>query len=181
VTFSVRLGRPDEAERWRRAWEKALRRQRVEERVRDHRLKGVEAFNRGDFTTALAEFDIIAREDPDDPQVYLHLGSTQIALHDLAAARREILTSLRLEPRNERALVELGRLEALQDRLDEAIAALQKAIVLNPDFPEPHYYLSGIYRARGDAGRSAEEMARFDELRRRSPGAAMEVQPGGRR
>jgi len=178
VTLSVRIGRPDEAERWRRAWQEALRRQRVEERVRDHRLKGVEAFNRGDFTTALAEFAIIAREDPNDSQVHLHLGSTRIALQDLEGARREILTSLRLEPRNERAFVELGRLEALQNRLDEAIAALHKAIVLNPEFPEPHYYLAGIYRARGEGARSAEEMARFDDLRRRSPGAAMEVQPG---
>ncbi len=180
VTFSVRLGRGDEAERWRRAWQEALLRQRVEERVRDHRLKGVEAFNRGDFAASLAEFDIIAREDPDDPEVHLHLGSTRIALHDLEAARAEILTSLRLEPRSERALVELGRVEALQNRLDEAIAALQKAIAVNPEFPEPHYYLAGIYRARGDASRSAEEMARFEALRRRSPGAAMEVQPGGR-
>lgn len=180
VTIETRRGHGAEAARWRAAQQEALSRAHVEERVRDHRIQGVAAFNREDYTTALQEFQLIAREDPGDPQVHLHLGSTYIALGKLAEAKRELERCLSLDPGNDRALVELGRAQALDNRLDEAIAALQKAIAVNPQFPEPHYYLAGIYRARGDEERFRQEMKTFGDLQSRSQGSALEVQPEAR-
>ena len=177
VTLTTRLGQPAEAARWRRTQQEALSRLHVEERVRDHRIKGVEAFNREDYGTALTEFQAIAREDPDDPQVYLHMGSTLLALGRPDEARSALDRCLTLDPRNERALAEMGRLHALANRLDEAIASLEKAVAANPEFAEPHYYLAGIYMARGEADRYREEMKIFDGLRARSQGSALEVQP----
>src|SRR5258706_5280156 len=83
VTIETRRGRAAEAQRWRKAQEAALSRAHVEERVRDHRILGVAAFNREDYAKALVEFQAIAREDPGDPQVHLHLGSTYIGLQRL--------------------------------------------------------------------------------------------------
>lgn len=177
VTIATRLGRSREAETFRRAHQEALARRRIEDRVRGHRLKGVEAFNRGDYTTALEEFQTIAREDPGDPQIYLHLGSTFIALKRLEEARGALERCLALEPRNDRALAELGRAYALSNRLDEAVAALRKAIAVNPEFPEPHYYLAGVYMARGDPVTYRDELRIYRELRARSAGAASEVVP----
>jgi len=178
VTIGTRLGRKDEADRWRRAQQEALSRAHVEERVRDHRIKGVAAFNREDYRTALLEFQTIAREDPGDPQVHLHLGSTHIALGDLEEARRELELCLSLDPRNDRALAELGRACAKANRMDEAIEALRKAIAINPRLAEPHYYLAGIYMARGEQDDSRKEMTIFNDLQSRSQGAALEVQTG---
>ena len=179
VTIETRRGRRGEAERWRKAQQEALFRAHVEERVRDHRIKGVAAFNGEDYTTALREFQEIAREDPDDPQVHLHLGSTYLALGNLEEATRELGRCLSLDPRNDRALAELGRARAMANRLEEAIEALQRAVAVNPRFAEPHYYLAGIYRARGEEDRFQEEMKIYKELQSPSQGSALEVQPEG--
>lgn len=177
VRLTTRLGQAAEADRWRRTQRQALSRLHVEERVRDHRIKGVEAFNREDYQTALVEFQTIAREDPDDPQVHLHLGSTLLALGRQDEAQGALERCLALDPRNERGLAELGRLHALANRLDQAVASLQKAVAINPEFAEPHYYLAGIYMARGEQDRYREEMQIFEGLRARSTGSALDVQP----
>jgi Flp pilus assembly protein TadD len=177
VKIETRRGRREEALRWRREHDEVLSRQRVEERVRGHRLKGIEAFNRKDYAGALREFQAIAAEDPGDSQVHLHLGSTYIELGDLERARAELERSLVLDARNERAMVELGRLHALANRLDDAVEVLHRAIAANPEFAEPHYYLAGIHMARGEPDLYQQELRRFEELRRRSQGAATEVVP----
>lgn len=184
TSLAARGGDAAAAARWRRLHREALSRQRVEERVRGHRLRAIEAFNREDYAAALEELLVIAREDPMDPQVHLHLGSTYLALRRMEEARAELLTSLRLDPRGERALMEIGRLHAIEGRLDDAVRALRQAIALNPEFPEPHYFLAGVHRARGEGDLFREEMRRFEELRARSPGSAMEIvpdPPGGAR
>jgi Flp pilus assembly protein TadD len=176
--LAARRGDAAAAAGWRRLHRDTLGRQRVEERVRTHRLKAVEAFNREDYATALEALGAIVREDPSDPQVHLHLGSTYLALGRLAEARAALDRSLVLDPRGDRALTELGRLHAMQGNLDDAIAALDRAIALNPEFAEPHYYLAGIHRAQGDADRFRQEMRRFEELRARSAGSPMEIVTG---
>jgi len=178
VTLEMRLGHPEDAERFREAHAAALFRKRVEERVRVHRVNGVEAFNREDYPAALREFQAVADEDPKDPQARLYLGSVRIALGDLDRAKEELETSLRLDPHSERAFMELGRLHALAGRLDESIAAFHKAIAANPQFAEPHYFLAGVHRARGEVDLYQEEIKRYQELRSRSRGGAMEVVDG---
>ncbi|MFQ5877174.1 MAG: tetratricopeptide repeat protein [Acidobacteriota bacterium] len=181
ISVEMRLGRPGEAESFRRRHRQALRRVRVEERVRGRRLAAVAAFNREDYPTALRELRAIAREDPGDAQVHLYLGSTHIALGDYRAAREALERSLSLEARSERALMELGRLDALEGRLDEAVDALLRAIEVNPQFAEPHYFLAGVYMARGQPELYERQMRIYRDLRSRSPGSAMELAPGAPR
>jgi len=175
VTVATRLGRPQDAERARQAHRAALLERRVEERVRGHRLKGVEAFNREDYVAALVEFETIAREDPSDDQAPLYIGSALIALGRRDEARAALARSLALQPRSERALMELGRLEALEDRLDAAVTALRQAIEVNPDFAEPHYFLAAVHAARGEMDEARAETRRYEDLKARSQGAAMEI------
>jgi Flp pilus assembly protein TadD len=170
-----RLGRTAAAERARTAHREALARGRIDERVRANRIRGVEAFNRQDYAAAVAEFAIIAREDPRDAQAQLYMGSALMGLGRMDEARAAFERSIALQARNERAYMEIGRLEALANRLDAAVAALRQAIAINPDFPEPHYFLSAVLTAQGDAAGGRAEMARFEELKARSPVSAMEL------
>ena len=145
--------------------------------MRDHRLRGVDLFNREDFSGALLEFQTIAKDDPNDPQVHLYIGSALIALNRLDEARTALERSLALQPRSERALMELGRLEALQNHLDASVLALRRSIDVNPEFAEPHYFLAGVLTAQGDGEGARQEMLRFQELKARSPASAMEIDP----
>ena len=184
-TLLARLGRAEEAARAGARHEAALFRRRVDERVRGHRVAGVEAFNRQEYARALEEFRIIAREDPTDPQAQLFIGSSLLALERRDEARQALQRSLELDPRGERAWLEMGRLLAMDNRLDEAVTALRRAAEIEPGFAEPHYFLAGILQARGEADASRAEMARYEELRRRSPDGGMQLvdpqQPGSKR
>jgi Flp pilus assembly protein TadD len=176
--IGTRLGNDEMAREFREAHREALRQSQVEERVRGRRQAAVAAFNREEYTAALEELQAILLEDPNDYQVHLFLGSTYLALGDNARARAALRRSLELEPRSERALLELGRLNAMENRLDEAVRDLERSAAINPDFPEPHYFLAGIYMARGDMERSRKEMEMFERLRSRAGGLSMELAPG---
>jgi Flp pilus assembly protein TadD len=174
-----RLGREADAARAREAHDAALARRRIEDRVRGHRTAGVDAFNRQDYARALEEFRTIIAEDPKDPQAHLYEGSALLALGRHDEARRALTESLALEPRNERALLELGRLEALEEHLDQAIDAWRRAIAINPEFAEPHYFIAGVLQARGDANGARAERERYDALRRLSPDSALQIADPG--
>jgi tetratricopeptide (TPR) repeat protein len=172
ATHEMRQGNVEEAKRYREAHRQALAQQRVAERVRAPLRAGVDAFNRGDYETTLRQFEVVVRDTPDDPQVYLYLGSAHLALGHYDEARDALHRCLRLAPREERALTELGRLYALTNRFEEAFEVLQQAIASNPDYPMPHYILAGLHRARGEEELSRQEMRRFEELQ-----AAYEEKP----
>ncbi len=173
AAIEMRRGLPEAAERFRQAHRDALARVKVADQVRGHRRAGIAAFNRGDLQTALVEFEAMAAVTPGDAEVHLSIGSVYLALGRYDEARAPLEESLRLGPRNERALTEMGRLLALTDRFDEASDMLQRAITANPDYPEPHYVLAGLHMARGDSGLYQREMNRFEELRSRyeAPGS----------
>jgi Flp pilus assembly protein TadD len=50
--------------------------------------------------------------------------------------------------------------------LEEAIQEFQQAASLDPSYPEPHYALGRIYKARGDLDAAQKEWASFQELRK---------------
>ena len=181
-TLAARLGRAEVSARAGERYEAALRRRRVDDRVRSHRVAGVEAFNRQEYDKSLEEFRVIVREDPSDAQAQLFIGSALLALGRRDEARAALDRSLALDPRGERAWLEMGRLLALENRLDDAVAALRRAAEIEPEFAEPHYFLAGILQARGEAEGARAEMARYEDLRRRSPDGGMQLadpRPGG--
>jgi len=66
---------------------------------------------------------------------------------------------------------EMGQILILLSRRDEALAALRKAVELDPKLSDPHYLLAGLYRERGDAESADRELTTF---------AALETIPEGK-
>ena len=109
-----------------------------------------------------------AREiEPLSTSVNLYLGVAQ--LHDLQfdLAVRQLHLCIELEPGYYRAYMFLGRALSALDRHDEAIAAFEKARVLNPDNLESIAFLASTLARKGDRGRALElvEQLRVAEAR----------------
>ena len=81
-----------------------------------------------------------------------------------------------LYPRDRVVLNAIGRLLFLQRRFDDAIAAFQKALEVDPEDVEAHYNLmlsyqgAGRQRARRTGAKRSTPASRPTNRRRRSPG-----------
>ena len=90
---------------------------------------------------ALAEYRAAQLVNADRPEAHVSLGSLHAAVGELAAARGEYETALRLAPWFVPAYVNLADVERAAGRDAEAEALLRRALVLAPDLAETHYAL----------------------------------------
>lgn len=83
---------------------------------------------------------------------------------DYAAALKEYDRLLELTPQSGR--YELGRAQCFikMGNPDAALAALEKAVTLDPKLPDAHYHLAVLYQQRGEEEKSQRERQAFDEL-----------------
>jgi Flp pilus assembly protein TadD len=51
-------------------------------------------------------------------------------------------------------------------KFEEAITPLQRAVELDPSYPEPHYTLGRIYQRQGKRQEAQEEIEKFKKLRK---------------
>lgn len=133
-----------------------------------HRDEAIAAYNSGDFESAVEGLQRIVEVRAEDGQAITYLGSAYLALGKFDKARDFLERGLRLVPGNQFGLMELGRLSALRGDFGRAEALLTQAIRVNPEFPFPHYFLSGIYRSQGRIPESLREMEEFQKLNPRS-------------
>ena len=77
-------------------------------------------------------------------------------------------SALALDPKSDRALFQEGRAYERQDKLDEAVQALNQAIVLNPRGSSYYYVLAGVYRRLGWMEESRKALEAFQQLEKES-------------
>ena len=100
--------------------------------------------------------------DPQNAAIAINLGGAYILQGKHALAVPVLEAASRLEPDNPMvwtnlAAAYLGKLPfATPERQDRAIAAFERALVLNPRAPHVHYNLGLIYLERNDTQRAAE-------------------------
>jgi protein O-GlcNAc transferase len=83
---------------------------------------------------------------------------------DNPGALKEYDHLLEITPDNGR--YHLGRAQCFlkMGKSDEALAALEKAVVLDPKLPDAHYHLAVLYQQRGEEEKSQRERQAFEEL-----------------
>jgi len=83
---------------------------------------------------------------------------------DYPASLKEYDRLLEITPENGR--YQLGRAQCFlkMGKSDEALVALEKAVVLDPKLPDAHYHLAVLYQQRGEEEKSRRERQAFDEL-----------------
>ncbi len=164
-----RQGRDADAESARKRFREIVETRSLRQKTEPLQAKGVEAYNEGRLEDALKSFQEVLKISPRDPEALAHLGSVYIAQQRLDDAERYLKQALDVLPEDSFALLEMGRVRALRNDLAGATDLLQRAARSNPDAPEPHYFLAGIYYAQGRKEDFVREKAAFELLRKASP------------
>ena len=66
------------------------------------------------------------------------------------------------------AYVDLGAVLMQQKQYTEAVAALRRAVELDPAQPDAHYRLGRVYQAMGDSIESQKQFAKVHELHKKT-------------
>ncbi|WP_138469365.1 alkaline phosphatase family protein [Poseidonocella sp. HB161398] len=142
-----------------------------------HVQLGAAYLDRGRLGEARESFERVLELDAENPNA--HLGLCRVALKEgrdeaaLAHARRATGLKYQLAAGH----FYLGRALARTGALDEAIPALERALAMNPNFPEAHAMLAHIHgRVLKDLVRAADHR-RLARLIREERRAAMAARP----
>jgi tetratricopeptide (TPR) repeat protein len=87
---------------------------------------------------------------------------------DAQKAREHALKALGLDPRSDRALFQKAKADERDGRLDDAVDALNRAIVVNPRASSYYYVLAGVYRKMGWDDESRKALEVFKKLEQES-------------
>jgi tetratricopeptide (TPR) repeat protein len=116
-------------------------------------------------------FSAYLKSAPRDPWAYYHYGAI---LHQRAEAsgradyRDAVLNlnqALRLNAKFAQPYLELGLIAMAERKTEQSIAALQKAVSLEPGLAAAHYRLGLAYKRIGNETQAQQELSRFRALK----------------
>jgi len=96
---------------------------------------GVEAMNSEDYKTAIADFTKITQLAPDFAEGWNKRATVLFMVGDYQGSLADVAKTLKLEPRHFGALSGLGLINAQLEHDEDAIAAFERALAINPNMP----------------------------------------------
>jgi tetratricopeptide (TPR) repeat protein len=99
----------------------------------DSMAAGIDAMNNGQIERARGEFAKAVKDNPNDPNAHVFLARLARTEGDLATARAQLDTALRLNPANSIALREMGLVLFASRQYDLARRFFVRAVQANPD------------------------------------------------
>lgn len=103
-----------------------------------------------DMTACLATLEEAAQRLPGSAEVRAYLGTTLRTLERIPEALEAYAAALERDPDHVGALWGLGLALGMAGRCAEGMAALRRAIQLDPAFPPPHFHLGVLAWASRD-------------------------------
>jgi len=107
---------------------------------------------------ALAKSVLLEKQQPDSAEPYILRGQIYAALKDHDRARDILLKAVRLDPKNDFALMRLGVVEYNAGNKKSATGYMEKALELNPGSKWAHLW-NGVMAS--DSGKTDQAMAHF--------------------
>jgi tetratricopeptide (TPR) repeat protein len=127
---------------------------------------------------AKALFEELGRQYPNEADLHLFLGITQLRLHNPDAAVAAIKRALDENPSHADARTLLGWIELeVRGDFDAAIKEYQKVVELRPELAETYSNLAAAQRKKGELGRAIDNLN--EALRRKPDFAAALTTRGG--
>lgn len=102
--------------------------------------------------------ELALEENPQDHNLWVYMGKTYFNLNDLESAERCYRKAIKIAEENRDRFVSLYFLQSAyidlallvsKDRMEEAIELFNKAIDIDPNFPDTYYYLGTAYYNSG--------------------------------
>ncbi len=109
---------------------------------------GATALQNRDLSGALGLFDAITERSPDFAEGWNKRATVLYMLGKPRQAAEDVARVLSLEPRHFGALSGLGLIDMELNRDDDAIAAFQQALKLNPNMPDAKAHLEELLKKR---------------------------------
>ena len=116
------------------------------------------------YDEAKREFENELSVDSSHAQALAYLGDIEMKRNNPEAALSLLGKATKLKDDIRFAYLDMGTILAQQKRYDEAVAAFQQAVKLDPAQPDAHYRLAHVYHAMGKAEESQNEFAKVREL-----------------
>ncbi|HYV00909.1 MAG TPA: tetratricopeptide repeat protein [Actinomycetota bacterium] len=131
----------------------------VSNRTSGEPITGFAQGSSGGAANPLALFERRVAEHPQDLAARLDLADRYMAAGNAAGAAEQYLVALQLDPRNAEAQAKLGFLLYQGGRAEEGLQAVDRALAVDPSYPEALYY-EGVILLRA-LGRPGEAAAAF--------------------
>jgi Flp pilus assembly protein TadD len=129
-------------------------------------MLGVLAIQSHMFDDAIRLIKSAARKSPDDPNIYVNLGSAYHKANRKSLARESYETALILRPNFAEAHFNLGKLLSELKEWGLAIECFNKSLELSPNDPAAYLGLGNVYKHMGDRDRAE---VNYEEAIRLSP------------
>ena len=116
------------------------------------------------YDEAKSEFENELSIDPNHPLALAYLGDIAMKRTNPDEALVFLKKAVRINNEIRLAYVDLGAVLTQQKQYADAIAALRRAVELDPARPDAHYRLGRAYQAMGNAEESQKEFSKVREL-----------------
>ncbi len=123
--------------------------------------EAVTALNNGDMARALTAASSAMAIAPENPDCHLILASVYHNKGDEAQAEHHYIETLRLNPKQPRALINLGMLKLNGGNTQAAISSLKTALDIDAGSHEARHLLARAYGMAGKFSLSAQEFKRL--------------------
>ncbi|HEX3436289.1 MAG TPA: FG-GAP-like repeat-containing protein [Pseudacidobacterium sp.] len=132
---------------------------------------GVALFQHGYLDAAVASFQQVVLEKPDDPEAYYNLGTLYLRKNDLQQARQYLEQTVKLRPNYPEAWNNLGMIAGQQGQADEAIRNFQESLRLRPNYATALLNLGNLYRRQRAFDKAQEALQHALEIQPDDPEA----------
>jgi len=122
---------------------------------------------------AKAEFEAELGIDPGNAQALAHLGDVELKLNNPEKALALLKKAVQQKNDLRIAYADIGAIYMDQKHYEEALAAFQRAVKLDPEQPDMHFRLGNLYRVMGNTSASQEEFAKSRALHKKADDALL--------
>ena len=135
--------------------------------------EGINYLKEGNLLLAVGNLDSALSLDSRLWMAHYYRGICHKMLRDLVEAKKDLLTSMAIHPRNAAAHVELGEIYHLQNLFAQAADEYNKAIAIDPQLAVSYYNLGSLSLAMGETRKGLKYYEKCNEIDQSFPQAYM--------